>query len=286
MLISLEQILGIAEARKIAIGSFNITSLEVAQSVLGAAEELNQPVILQSAPGHSNLIAVNEIGPILVLMAEKSHVPVCVHLDHGETLEDVHQALEMGFTSVMYDGSALSFEENVANTRAAVEMAWDYGASVEAEMGFMGREEFASAGEEVEGEAFSGVYTDPEQAKEFVEATQIDALACSFGTVHGIYMQEPCLDFDRIKAIKDKINKPIVMHGGSGVSDEDFKKCIANGVRKINYYTYLAKEAGEVVRDKCAKAKENLFYHDIMLWGMEAMKKNAKHAISVFSNLQ
>lgn len=286
MLITMKAILELADAKNIAIGAFNITSLEGIQAVLGAAEELNQPVILQFAPVHEAIIPISVIGPIMVMMAEKAAVPATVHLDHGDNLKDLKQALDMGFTSVMYDGSVLPFEENAANTRIAVEIAGAYGASVEAEIGAMGRQEFLSVGEGEEGEATEGCYTDPEQAEKFTLATGIDALACSFGTVHGLYLTEPKLDFDRISRIHSRIGLPIVMHGGSGVSDGDFRKCIEGGVRKINYYTYLAKAGGMHVKEKAMEAEGLVFYHDVTLWGIEAMKKDVLHTIQVFSNLE
>ncbi len=286
MLITMKAILELAEVKNIAIGAFNITSLEGIQAVLEASEELNQPVILQFAPVHEAIILMKVIGPIMLMMAERASVPVAVHLDHGDDLSILKKALDMGFTSVMYDGSALSFEENAANTRIAVEMAGTYGASVEAEIGAMGRQEFSSIGEGEEGEATEGCYTDPEQAEKFVKITGIDALACSFGTVHGLYITEPKLDFDRISQIKSRIVLPIVMHGGSGVSDQDFRKCINNGVRKINYYTYLAKAGGMHVKEKAMESEGYVYYHDVTLWGIEAMKKDVLHTIKVFSNLE
>ncbi|MDR7811804.1 class II fructose-bisphosphate aldolase [Lacrimispora sp.] len=286
MLITMKAILELAEVKNIAIGAFNITSLEGIQAVLEASEELNQPVILQFAPVHEAIIPMKVIGPIMLMMAERASVPVAVHLDHGDDLSILKKALDMGFTSVMYDGSALSFEENAANTRIAVEMAATYGASVEAEIGAMGRQEFSSIGEGEEGEATEGCYTDPEQAERFVKTTGIDALACSFGTVHGLYITEPKLDFDRISQIKSRIGLPIVMHGGSGVSDQDFRKCINNGVRKINYYTYLAKAGGMHVKEKAMESEGYVYYHDVTLWGIEAMKKDVLHTIKVFSNLE
>ncbi len=286
MLITMKAILELAEAKNIAIGAFNITSLEGIQAVLQASEELNQPVILQFAPVHEAIITMTVIGPIMLLLAERSSVPVAVHLDHGDDLSVLKKALDMGFTSVMYDGSALSFEENAANTRIAVEMAGIYGASVEAEIGAMGRQEFSSIGEGEEGEATEGCYTDPEQAERFVKTTGVDALACSFGTVHGLYLTEPKLDFDRISQIKSRIGLPIVMHGGSGVSDQDFRKCINNGVRKINYYTYLAKAGGMHVKEKAMESEGYVYYHDVTLWGIDAMKKDVLHTIKVFSNLK
>ncbi|HBE87303.1 MAG TPA: class II fructose-bisphosphate aldolase [Lachnoclostridium sp.] len=286
MLITMKAILELAEVKNIAIGAFNITSLEGIQAVLEASEELNQPVILQFAPVHEAIIPMKVIGPIMLMMAERASVPVAVHLDHGDDLSILKKALDMGFTSVMYDGSALTFEENAANTRIAVEMAGTYAASVEAEIGAMGRQEFSSIGEGEEGEAMEGCYTDPEQAERFVKTTGIDALACSFGTVHGLYITEPKLDFDRISQIKNRIGLPIVMHGGSGVSDQDFRKCINNGVRKINYYTYLAKAGGMHVKEKAMKSEGYVYYHDVTLWGIEAMKKDVLHTIRVFSNLE
>ncbi len=286
MLITMKAILELAEAKNIAIGAFNITSLEGIQAVLQASEELNQPVILQFAPVHEAIIPMTVIGPIMLLMAERASVPVAVHLDHGDDLSVLKKALDMGFTSVMYDGSALSFEENAANTRIAVEMAGIYGASVEAEIGAMGRQEFSSIGEGEEGEATEGCYTDPEQAERFVKTTGVDALACSFGTVHGLYLTEPKLDFDRISQIKSRIGLPIVMHGGSGVSDQDFRKCINNGVRKINYYTYLAKAGGMHVKEKAMESEGYVYYHDVTLWAIDAMKKDVLHTIKVFSNLK
>lgn len=279
MLVTLHSILKMADAKKKAVGAFNITSLEGIQAVLGAAEELGQPVIMEYAPVHGSIIDLSVIGPIMVMMADKATVPVCVHLDHSDHFSDIKYALDLGFTSVMYDGSVLPFEENCANTSAAVEIAARYGASVEGEIGAMG----VKKGEE--GMSDSATYTQPEQAKVFVENTQIDALACSFGTVHGLYRAKPNLDFDRITNIRKEIGIPIVMHGGSGVSDEDYRACIANGVRKINYYTYLAKKGGNAVREQCLKATDTVYFHDVTLWGIEAMKADVKHAIQVFSNL-
>lgn len=277
MLITMKSILKLAEARKIAVGAFNITSLEGIQAVLGAAEEAGQPVILQFAPVHETIIPLTVIGPIMVMMAENAAVPVAVHLDHGDDFKVLKQALDLGFTSVMYDGSALPFEENMAGTKIAVELAGAYGASVEGEIGAMGGEG---------NEAAESCYTDPDQAEIFAASTEIDALACSFGTVHGLYLKKPNLDLDRISRIREKVDLPIVMHGGSGISDEDFLQCINRGVRKINYYTYLAKAGGMYVKEKAAKADDMVFYHDVTMWGVEAMKRDVLHTIKVFSGIK
>ena len=198
MLATLNDVMKIAEEKKIAVGSFNTPNLEALQAVIEAAEELDLPVIIQFAQCHEPWIPLAMIGPIMVNAAKKSKVPVCVHLDHGETLEYLQQALDMGFTSIMYDGSTLSYEENLENTKRAVAMATKTGASVEAELGSMGRRE-SGAGDDSGENDDTKIYTDPHQAKVFVEETGIDALACSFGTTHGIYLTQPKLDFDVVK---------------------------------------------------------------------------------------
>ncbi len=173
-------------------------------------------------------------GPVMLEMAEKANVPVCVHLDHGETLDYIYKALKMGFTSVMYDGSVLSFEENLANTKMAVSFAKKTGASVEAELGCMGKRETGS-GSEKEGKDPEKIYTDPKQAKVFAEATGIDALACSFGTTHGVYLSRPMLDFSVVENVRKLAGVPVVMHGGSGVSEEDYS-LVSNDSDKGNHY--------------------------------------------------
>lgn len=273
MIVSMKTILEMADAENIAIGAFNVAELEGIQAVLESAEELGKPVILQFAPVHEAYISLDTLGPIMVLMADKAKVPVCVHLDHCDNFDMIRNALEMGFSSVMYDGSTLPFEKNCAYTKTAVEIAKLYWASVEAEIGAMNSED---------GKAQNDCYTDPKEAKQFVEATGIDALACSFGTVHGLYTAAPKLDFERIVKIRESIGIPIVMHGGSGVSDEDFLKCIARGVRKINYYTYRAKAGGEYVKQKCMETDGSVFFHDITCWAKDRMKEDVRHAMRVF----
>lgn len=210
----------------------------------------------------------------------------------------------MGFTSVMYDGSTLSFEENAANTQLVVSLAKRTGATVEAEIGCMGKRETGS-GSAGAGQDPEKIYTDPDQAKKFVEMTGIDALACSFGTTHGVYISEPKLDFGVVENVRKKAHIPIVMHGGSGVSREDFRTAISKGVRKVNYYTYMAIAGGETVADQfrmgCIPVEKNgkkykycyslvesgkdtpIMYHDIVQWGTQAMKENCKKAMEIFS---
>lgn len=275
MLVTLKEIIKIAEEKKIAIGSFNTPNMTSIKAVIGAAEELKQPVIIMHAQVHEEmgLCKMEEIAPIMLMFAERVSVPVCVHLDHGTDLEYVKRGLEIGFTSVMYDGSVLSAEENTANTVVAVEAAKKTGASVEAEIGSMGAREGG------EGSAAS-IYTDPDTAVKFVTDTGIDALACAFGTAHGFYKDKPKLDFDRLSKIYSLIDVPIVMHGGSGVSEDDYREVIKRGVRKVNYYTYMAKAGGDAISNKTYAQ-----FHDALLDAERAMKENVEAAISVFSYL-
>lgn len=285
MLATLNDVMKIAEEKKIAVGSFNTPNLEALQAVIEAAEELDLPVIIQFAQCHEPWIPLAMIGPIMVNAAKKSKVLVCVHLDHGETLEYLQQALDMGFTSIMYDGSTLSYEENLENTKRAVAMATKTGASVEAELGSMGRRE-SGAGDDSGENDDTKIYTDPHQAKVFVEETGIDALACSFGTTHGIYLTQPKLDFDVVKNVRALTEQiPIVMHGGSGVSREDYRKAIEAGTRKVNYFTYMDKSGGNAVAEYVNSVKEGepLFFSSASMAARDTMKENVKAAMKMFA---
>ncbi|MCR5067139.1 MAG: class II fructose-bisphosphate aldolase [Erysipelotrichaceae bacterium] len=285
MLVTAKELLKEAEERKIAVGAFNVTGMASMCAILEAAEELNEPVIIDFAPVHEEMgiIELDRIGPAMVALAKASKTKVAVHLDHGVEIDYIRRALEMGFTSCMYDGSALPFEENVANTRLVVEMAKAYGATVEAELGKMAGLTLNND-HVVENRGIDrSNFTDPDQAKEFVDATGIDMLACSFGTSHGLYVKAPVLDSELVGEIRKTAGVPVVMHGGSGVTAEEIHKCVANGVRKINYYTYMAKAGGEAVRDSIP-AEGPVFYHDLQVVGRKAMKENVKAAIRLFTN--
>lgn len=290
MLVTLKELMDEACKKGYAVGAFNAANLESAQAIIQAAEELNKPVILNYAQVHNCFITMELIGPIMLQMAKAASVPVCVHLDHGNTQQDCMRAIRMGFSSIMYDASALPYEENVENTARVVELAHSVGVSVEAELGHI----FVSdngVGKDVSIEtadsfaSLEDVYTDPDTAKDFVEKTGVDALAIAFGTSHGIYTQKPVLDLNRITQIKEKIDIPFVMHGGSGLSKEEFQTAVKNGIRKINYYTYMTLAGGKAVKeamDKMGKG-ENIFFHDIPLIAIEAMREDVKEAISVFA---
>lgn len=287
MLVTLNEVIAAAEEKNMAVGAFNTPNLETLRAVIDSAEELGVPVIVQHAQMHEELIPLDVIGPIMVDQAKKAAVPVCVHLDHGEDLDYLKRALELGFTSVMYDGSVAPYEENLEATRRAVELASGYHANVEAELGSMGKRE--SGGGDPEEEDQEKIYTDPDMAKEFVEKTGIDALACSFGTTHGIYLTKPKLNFEIVSGVREKANGiPVVMHGGSGVSKEDFQKAIRAGVRKINYFTYMDKAGGTAAGEYVRTLEEGkpVFFSEIRKAAIRAMKENVTEAMKVFSMME
>ena len=279
MLVTLNEILKMAEERGCAIGAFNTPNLECIRAVIDTAEKYNVPVIISHAELHEEVAPLDVIGPVMVLSARNAKVPVCVHLDHCETLDYMARALEIGFTGVMYDGSLLPYEKNVANTIQAVAMAKPYRAGVEAEIGQLASRE-GGIGENAGGP----VYTDPDLAERFARQTGIDALAPSFGTAHGIYKSKPVLDLERVAVIKEKVGLPLVMHGGSGVSPEDYRTAIQNGIRKINYYSYMSK-AGTTAAKELLAGGDVTFFHDVAMAAQEAMAADVDKAFQVFYNL-
>lgn len=288
MRVNLSEILKEVNAKGFGIGAFNTPNLESIQAVIGAAEALNHPVIIMHAQIHEDIIPLNIIGPIMIQMAEKAKVPVCVHLDHGEDMGYLLRAMKMGFSSVMYDGSKLPYEENLSNTKEIVRVAHYLGLSVEAELGRILRPE--GGGEEDPKEAGlrpEECYTDPLVAVDFVKKTGVDALAIAFGTAHGIYDAKPCLDFDRIKEIHRLVDIPLVMHGGSGVSNDDFKKAIDAGISKINYFTYMSLAGGQAIKNYLQKYPDkNLRFDEIITIGQNGMLEDVKRALEIFGKIK
>lgn len=287
MLVTLKELLDQAKEEKKAVGAFNGTTLEAIRGIIQAAEELDTPVILQHAQSHDDIIDLEEIGPIMLYYANRAKVPVALHLDHGSSFERCVQALRLGFTSVMYDASAKSFEENVEETKEIVKIAHAVGASVEAELGHIFTSEVVhgeggDSDSKDDYENLDDIYTDPQVAKEFVEKTGVDCLAVAFGTTHGVYLTEPKLDLPRVAKIREAANVPLVMHGGSGVSDEDYKVAIENGICKVNYYTYMNTAGGKASKDYWADEEKPLFYDSMSLAATEAIKEDVKKAIKVF----
>ena len=282
MLVNLKEILKIAEQDKSAIGMFNATGFDSLQAVIGAAEELNKPVIIAHAEVHNVYNDISMVGPAMVAVAQNAKVPVCVHLDHGTSLDMVYKALRLGFTSVMMDASALPYEENLRLTKMITEAAHSMNVSVEAELGRLVTGE-AGSGEEMTNAKAEDFYTRPDEAKAFCEETGIDALAIAFGTAHGFYSAQPKLDFDVVKSCAKATGLPLVMHGGSGVSEEGFKKAIENGIRKINYYSYMSK-AGYMAAKQTIESGTTNYLHDVEYAVMQAMKEDVKKAMKVFSH--
>lgn len=287
MLVTLKEILVKAEEGNYAVGAFNSPTLEAARAAVEAAEELQVPIILSHAEVHFEITPLEIMGPILVELAKRASVPVAVHLDHGSSLETVKKAIDTGFSSVMIDASHMSYEDNVKTVVEVVDYAHKHNVSVEAELGMItssgiGGEETAGGDYGLDGDA-EDYYTDPDVAKDFVQRTGIDALAASFGTVHGIYIKEPQLDIERLNLISENIKKPVVMHGGSGLSEEEYIAVINSGVRKINYYSYAAKAGANAIKEYIEQGKD-LFYQDFVVIAKDAIKKDVKRAMEIFLN--
>lgn len=290
MLVTLEELLKEAEMEKRAVGAFNVPNMECLRGVIQAAEDLNVPVIIQHAEVHENLITIEEIGPLMVAYAKNAKVPVAVHLDHGASLTACLKAIKLGFTSIMYDASLKDYETNVKETSELVKIAHSVNVSVEAELGEMTNSAIAGGeGRESSLSDFGNadLFTNPKQAEEFIEATKVDCLAISFGTVHGKYMFEPKLDFERIAEIRSTTQKkPLVMHGGSGVSEEDYQKAISQGIRKINYYTYMNIAAGDALKKKVINnSSTEIFFDELSLLATDAIKENVIQALKIFNGL-
>lgn len=291
MLVSLKELMKAASEGGYAVGAFNVSNLESLMAIMEAAEETGHGVILNYAEVHAPFLSMEQAAVIMLDAARNASVPVCVHLDHGSSMEACIRAIRLGFTSVMLDASAEDYETNVRATDQIVRLAHSVGVTVEAELGHifssnMGLAESPKEAETLDSyESADDVYTDPATAKDFVERTEVDVLAIAFGTTHGIYTKKPVLDLDRITKIRQAIDIPFVMHGGSGLSKEEFQTAIQNGIRKINYYTYMTLAGGKAVKEAMDQkgADENVFFHDIPMIAVRAMKENVKQAIRVFS---
>ena len=278
MLVSMRELLADAEKNNYAVGGFNCPTLENVYGVIQAAEKEQVPVILSFPQVHEKTVPLKVIGPILLQAARDAIVPVCVHLDHGSTVAYVEEALRLGFNSVMYDGSKLSLAENIRNTQAVVKLARKYQADVEAELGGIAGDEAGISSGDTESKL-----TDIDEVVEFVQATGVNSLAASIGTAHGFYTEAPKIDFRRIEEIHRKTGLPLVMHGGSGVSDEDYHKAINLGIRKVNYYSYMAKAGVEGV--KALLAEKNVkYFHELAIAAKDAMAEDVAKALRLFAN--
>ena len=248
MLVNMNKVLLPARKNHYAVGLFNSVNLELARGIIDAAQRTHSPVIIGTAEILLPYGPLEELSYFLLPMAKKAEVPVVVHLDHGLKRETCIKALELGFTSIMYDCSTDTYEDNVAKVREMAELAHAAGATIEAELGHVGNNEDSAKGN-LQLDRPEDFYTDPVQARDFVEKTGVDALAIAVGTAHGAYKLPPKLDFERIRAIAQQVDVPLVLHGGSGLAPEDFQRAIQEGIAKVNIFTDINAAGAKAMYD-------------------------------------
>lgn len=274
-LVKMKDLLRCAEEKNIGCGAFSVGNMEMVRGAIRAAEELDTPIILQIAEVRLKNSPLHLMGPMMVQAAKKAKVDVAVHLDHGLTFETVDKALELGFTSVMLDASTLPFEENIARVKAVVEKARKYGATVEAELGLVGGSE--------DGSCDHGIRcTDPDDAVVYARETGIDALAVAIGNAHGNYPVAPTLAFDVLEKIHEKVDIPLVLHGGSGITDKDFQRAISLGIRKVNIATASFNSLTAHV-EKYMESTDKHNFFDLNEAMVQGTYENVKRHILVFN---
>lgn len=274
-LVKMKDLLKRAEEKNIGCGAFSVGNMEMVRGAIRAAEELDTPIILQIAEVRLKNSPLHLMGPMMVQAAKEAKVDVAVHLDHGLTFETVDKALELGFTSVMLDASTLPFEENIARVKAVVEKARKYGATVEAELGLVGGSE--------DGSCDHGIRcTDPDDAVVYARETGIDALAVAIGNAHGNYPVAPTLAFDVLAKIHEKVDIPLVLHGGSGITDKDFQRAISLGIRKVNIATASFNSLTAHV-EKYMESTDKHNFFDLNEAMVQGTYENVKRHILVFN---
>ncbi|MCY6369445.1 class II fructose-bisphosphate aldolase [Clostridium ganghwense] len=275
-LVSMKELLKKADKSDYGIGAFSIANMEMIMGTVKAAEQLNFPIILQIAEVRLKHSPLNLIGPVMIEAAKNAKVPVAVHLDHGVSIETIKQALDLGFTSVMFDGSHLPLDENIEKTNKVLELAKKYDACVEAEIGRVGGSEDGS-------EDINMLITRVEDAERFYEETKVDALAVAIGNAHGVYKETPNLQFERLKEINNAVEIPLVLHGGSGIKPEEFKKCIKYGIKKINIATSTLNNVVTRV-DELLENSHSVDYFTYHNKVIEAAYENVKNHINIFKS--
>lgn len=274
-LVKMKDLLRRAEEKNIGCGAFSVGNMEMVRGAIRAAEELDTPIILQIAEVRLKNSPLHLMGPMMVQAAKEAKVDVAVHLDHGLTFETVDKALELGFTSVMLDASTLPFEENIARVKVVVEKARKYGATVEAELGLVGGSE--------DGSCDHGIRcTDPDDAVVYARETGIDALAVAIGNAHGNYPVAPTLAFDVLEKIHERVDIPLVLHGGSGITDKDFQKAISLGIRKVNIATASFNSLTAHV-EKYMESTDKHNFFDLNEAMVQGTYENVKRHILVFN---
>lgn len=278
-LVPVSKLLFQADRGGYAVGAFNANNMEIVQAIIRAAELERSPVIMQASQGAINYAGLEFISGMVKIAAESSSVPVALHLDHGTDFEQVVKCIRSGFSSVMYDGSKLPLEENIAMTKKVLEIARPIEVSVEAELGKIGGTE-----DDIHVSEKEAMYTDPEEARYFVEQTGVESLAIAIGTAHGQYKGEPQLDFDRLAQIKSVVKIPIVLHGSSGVPDESLRKAIKLGVCKVNIDTNIREALVWTMRKVMAENPAEIDPRKILGPAREAVVEIIREKTRVFGS--
>lgn len=281
MLVNMNEVLRPAKANKYAVGLFNAVNLELARGIINAAESTRSPVIMGTAEVLLPYGPLEEVSYYLIPMAKKASVPVVVHLDHGLSRELCIKALELGFSSIMYDCSTDSYDDNVRKVKEMADIAHSYGATIEGELGHVGDNEGSAEGSSHLDDP-SKYFTDPKLAKDFVEKTGVDALAIAVGNAHGAYKLPPKLDFERIRTIANTVDVPLVLHGGSGLTDNDFRQAIKEGISKVNIFTDINVAAVEAEFKKFSNMEKGII--DLIPAAVEAVKQESMKKMKLFSS--
>lgn len=276
MLVNLKELLEEAKLYKYAVGAFSCYNYETIKGAMEAAQELQKPIIIAFGENYIPNMDLEEVVSLVTEMNKKSNIKVAIHLDHCKSMEHIKKAINAGFTSVMYDGSNLSFEENIRFTKEVVQLAHPRNVSVEAELGSLALGAYSNE------EGAKEIYTEPEEAKKFVEETKVDALAVSIGTVHGMYQGEPNINIDILEEINKLVNTPLVLHGGSGTPGDIIKKCIDRGITKINVNTEISVYVMNKIKKSLIEEK-NLHFSVLSMESKEAVKEIIKKYINLFS---
>ena len=282
MLVNMNEVLLKARKEKYAVGLFNAVNLELARGIIAAAETTKSPVIMGTAEVLFPYGPLEEVSYYLIPMAKKANVPVVIHLDHGLNKETCLKALELGFTSIMYDCSTDSYDDNVRKVKEMADIAHSYGATIEGELGHVGDNEGSAEGSS-HLEDPSKYFTDPKMAKDYVEKTGVDALAIAVGNAHGAYKLPPKLDFERIRTIARTVDVPLVLHGGSGLTDNDFRQAIQEGISKVNIFTDINIAAVKAEFSRFTDMNKGII--DLIPAAVEAIKQEAVKKMELFASV-
>lgn len=275
MITNLKDLLNKAKQEKVAIGAFNVYNYETIKAVIESVKETKTPAIIAFGYKYLSNMSLKEVVNLIRTMSVNIDTDIVIHLDHCNDINTIKKAIEAGFTSVMYDGSMLPFEENLNHTKSVVEYAHSFNVSVEAELGSL------SLGDHSNEDEGDEIYTDPLQAKEFVETTKVDALAVSIGTVHGMYKGEPKVSVEQLIKIKDAVDIPFVLHGGSGTPEETVKACIKEGITKINVNTEISYQVVQAMQ-KMMDENSNVHFSQLSVEAVHAAKRVVQKYMSMF----